>query len=444
MNWPSARWSRAAAPRTQREARAGERRAGLEIEPERRADRVMLLRREGEGGRRAAVVDERIVVLVRAVGHIGERAGWGSRRAAPASSSPSAFSSASSAGSRSLSAATSAISAAAVASSFCALAAPIAFDASLRRAWPACSSVISARRRSSSASRSAASGASPRRARRGVEGGGIVADQADVVHGAGYGGGRCAARATRGARRALRYALPSSIEEDRPCRFPTTPSCSSPTAARCCSCATKAMPIIPTCVVERMRRTGQSGDREQGTDAPGRSAFQCRQPGAAAMSETDFHQMAEDRFAADAADLLKERALAKDFESLIVDRAAAHAGRAAQTLSQGSQRAADRRDRQGSDRPPDRRDRSALIKADIARRSPAAARSGGTTRRLRLAKRLRATSAAAAAPNSRTIGGAGTGAGGPPLEPVLPPWLPPWPLTASRCWCSSHGCSSHS
>lgn len=37
-----------------------------------------------------------------------------------------------------------------------------------------------------------------------------------------------------------------------------------------------------------------------------------------------------------------------------------------------------------------------------------------------LAKRLRATSAAAAAPNNRTIGGAGTGAGGPPLEPVLP------------------------
>ncbi|WP_231420308.1 hypothetical protein [Sphingomonas sp. Leaf205] len=33
------------------------------------------------------------------------------------------------------------------------------------------------------------------------------------------------------------------------------------------------------------------------------------------------------------------------------------------------------------------------------------------------ANRLRATSAAAAAPNSNTIGGAGTGAGGPPLDP---------------------------
>ncbi|WP_261300059.1 hypothetical protein [Sphingomonas alpina] len=41
-----------------------------------------------------------------------------------------------------------------------------------------------------------------------------------------------------------------------------------------------------------------------------------------------------------------------------------------------------------------------------------------------LAKRRRATSAAAAAPNSRTIGGAGTGDGVPPLLPVLPLLLP--------------------
>jgi hypothetical protein len=37
-----------------------------------------------------------------------------------------------------------------------------------------------------------------------------------------------------------------------------------------------------------------------------------------------------------------------------------------------------------------------------------------------LAKRLRATIAAAAPPNSRIIGGAGTGAGVPPVEPVEP------------------------
>ena len=36
---------------------------------------------------------------------------------------------------------------------------------------------------------------------------------------------------------------------------------------------------------------------------------------------------------------------------------------------------------------------------------------------------MRATSAAAAAPNSKTIGGAGTGVGGPPDEPGGPPEL---------------------
>jgi hypothetical protein len=37
-----------------------------------------------------------------------------------------------------------------------------------------------------------------------------------------------------------------------------------------------------------------------------------------------------------------------------------------------------------------------------------------------LVKRLRATIAAAAPPNSRIIGGAGTGAGVPPVDPVEP------------------------
>ncbi|MFA5968076.1 MAG: hypothetical protein WC816_02315 [Sphingomonas sp.] len=35
-------------------------------------------------------------------------------------------------------------------------------------------------------------------------------------------------------------------------------------------------------------------------------------------------------------------------------------------------------------------------------------------------RRLRATSALAAAPNSSTIGGAGTSAGGPPVDPLVP------------------------
>ena len=46
-----------------------------------------------------------------------------------------------------------------------------------------------------------------------------------------------------------------------------------------------------------------------------------------------------------------------------------------------------------------------------------------TAQAVGLENRLRAINAAAAAPNSRTIGGAGTGAGDPPFDPV-PPLLP--------------------
>lgn len=70
---------------------------------------------------------------------------------------------------------------------------------------------------------------------------------------------------------------------------------------------------------------------EQGTDAPGR-AFSGAQGGdprpgglgatvgtaRSAYSETDFHQLQEDRFAHEAAEMLKEKALANEFETLIV------------------------------------------------------------------------------------------------------------------------------
>ena len=41
-------------------------------------------------------------------------------------------------------------------------------------------------------------------------------------------------------------------------------------------------------------------------------------PSRGSMEETDFHQLEEDRLAAEAADMLKKRALANDFESLII------------------------------------------------------------------------------------------------------------------------------
>jgi protein required for attachment to host cells len=60
---------------------------------------------------------------------------------------------------------------------------------------------------------------------------------------------------------------------------------------------------------------------EQATDLAG-GAMGTRtsgaQWGAGNMDEVDFHQLEEDRFAAEAAELLKDRALRGEFESLII------------------------------------------------------------------------------------------------------------------------------
>lgn len=56
--------------------------------------------------------------------------------------------------------------------------------------------------------------------------------------------------------------------------------------------------------------------REQGTDAPGRSFASGGRR--SAMEETDYHQIEEDRFAAEAAELLRDRALRGDFKTLVV------------------------------------------------------------------------------------------------------------------------------
>ena len=55
---------------------------------------------------------------------------------------------------------------------------------------------------------------------------------------------------------------------------------------------------------------------EQGTDAPGRSFASGGRR--SAIEQTDFHQIAEDRFAAEAAELLRDRALNGDFKILVV------------------------------------------------------------------------------------------------------------------------------
>ncbi len=76
-------------------------------------------------------------------------------------------------------------------------------------------------------------------------------------------------------------------------------------------------PMDPTLRVEAHGEQYNPPTREQGTDGPGRvnAGFGNAR---SATEATDFHQLEEDRFAADAADMLRRRALAGDFEQLIV------------------------------------------------------------------------------------------------------------------------------
>ena len=70
----------------------------------------------------------------------------------------------------------------------------------------------------------------------------------------------------------------------------------------------------PNLQVEHAEEKVNPADRDQKTDAAGQASS--TQGGT--MGETDFHQQEEDRFAAETADMLKRRALANDFDSLIL------------------------------------------------------------------------------------------------------------------------------
>ena len=56
---------------------------------------------------------------------------------------------------------------------------------------------------------------------------------------------------------------------------------------------------------------------EQASDTAGMS-MKTRDGRGGSMEEVDFHQQEEDRFAADTAEMLKERALRNEFDSLVV------------------------------------------------------------------------------------------------------------------------------
>lgn len=80
--------------------------------------------------------------------------------------------------------------------------------------------------------------------------------------------------------------------------------------------------------LEVVSATEQSNPQtaDQGSDRPGRSAAGGAARGAgmsvkagrSAYSDTDFHTLEESRFAADAADMLRQRALSNEFEQLLI------------------------------------------------------------------------------------------------------------------------------
>ncbi len=70
--------------------------------------------------------------------------------------------------------------------------------------------------------------------------------------------------------------------------------------------------------VERKREQENLPDRDMKRDDRGRTFDASGGAGRSAYEETDFHQLEEDRFAAETAEMLKKRALRKDFESLII------------------------------------------------------------------------------------------------------------------------------
>lgn len=81
----------------------------------------------------------------------------------------------------------------------------------------------------------------------------------------------------------------------------------------------------PSLAVERKEIHENPADHDQKSDAAGRASSTQSSPGGAqfapshgSMEEADYHQLAEDRFAADMADMLNRQALAHAFETLIV------------------------------------------------------------------------------------------------------------------------------
>ena len=74
---------------------------------------------------------------------------------------------------------------------------------------------------------------------------------------------------------------------------------------------------FPNLILEQKQQHENPADRDQKSDEPGR-VFSSIGHRRSAYEEADYHKLEEDRFAAETAELLKQRALRNDFDSLIV------------------------------------------------------------------------------------------------------------------------------
>ena len=74
----------------------------------------------------------------------------------------------------------------------------------------------------------------------------------------------------------------------------------------------------PKLEVERKVEHEDPEDRELKTDEPGSTFDASGGAGRSSYEEVDFHQLEEDRFAHETAEMLKRRALRNEFDSLIV------------------------------------------------------------------------------------------------------------------------------
>ena len=74
---------------------------------------------------------------------------------------------------------------------------------------------------------------------------------------------------------------------------------------------------FPNLQVEDKQVQDNPAHHEQASDTAGMS-MKTKDGRGGSMEEVDFHQQEEDRFAADMAAMLKERALSNDYESLVV------------------------------------------------------------------------------------------------------------------------------